>query len=403
MTVPFSPSLSPLFQTSAIRQAYGQCRQGTLQRIADLPEAILCHQVHEGFSPLGWHLGHIGFTESLWILEHLAGEEGPEPQWRRLWAADGLPKAERQHLPPLVAILDYLDRIRDRVFAYLDRAPLEQEARLWWWLVQHESQHNETMSLLRLLHGDRPWCDRSDRPSLVFPEDEMVAIPGGEAVIGSDGLLALDNETPCHRVTLAPFTMDRHPVTIAAYRQFIEGEGYGDRRWWSEAGWHWCQGQAIAQPLYWPECTDYDDHPVMGVSYYEAEAYSRFVGKALPTEFEWEWAAQAGWTAEEERPWSPTSHRGTSPVALGDPNPWGLYDLTGQVWQWTCSPFQPYPHFEPFPYRGYSQAYFDGEHYVLRGGSWATPPWGVRPTFRNWYQPWVRQILAGFRCVRRHH
>ncbi|HKO06179.1 MAG TPA: SUMF1/EgtB/PvdO family nonheme iron enzyme, partial [Alphaproteobacteria bacterium] len=123
----------------------------------------------------------------------------------------------------------------------------------------------------------------------------------------------------------------------------------------------------VERPLYWTGGNA--ALPVHGISAYEAEAYCRFIGARLPSEAEWE-RAQA-----------------LHPEC----------GFLGEVWQWTASVFAPYPGFAPFPYRGYSAAYFDGLHRVLKGGSWVTLPPVLRPSFRNWYAPDTRQIFAGLR------
>jgi formylglycine-generating enzyme required for sulfatase activity len=150
------------------------------------------------------------------------------------------------------------------------------------------------------------------------------------------------------------------------------------------------------------------------VSCYEAEAYARFVGKRLPTEAEWEKAAS--WHPQTQQrqtyPWGeafPSAEQCNHDHLQGqttaiDAYPsgqsaYGCYDMLGNVWEWTASWFDGYDGFEFYPYRGYSQVYFDGQHRVLRGGSWVTRPWGLRSAFRNWYAPGTRQILAGFRCA----
>jgi formylglycine-generating enzyme required for sulfatase activity len=150
------------------------------------------------------------------------------------------------------------------------------------------------------------------------------------------------------------------------------------------------------------------------VNWYEADAYARFVGKRLPTEAEWEKAAR--WNPQTGHgttyPWGdalPTAQHCNHDHWIGHTTPVdaypagqsavGCYDLLGNVWEWTSSPFQGYLGFKPYPYAGYSQAYFDGQHKVLRGSSWTTRPWTLRSTFRNWYHPHVRQVLAGFRCA----
>ncbi|MCJ8280089.1 MAG: formylglycine-generating enzyme family protein, partial [Rivularia sp. ALOHA_DT_140] len=147
---------------------------------------------------------------------------------------------------------------------------------------------------------------------------------------------------------------------------------------------------------------------------YEAEAYAKFVGKRLPTEAEWEKAASWDEESKSRRiyPWGdkkPTSeycnhnniHNQTTPVnayPLGQ-SAYGLYDTLGNVWEWTTSWFDAYQGFQHYPYKGYSQVYFDNQHKVLKGGSWATRPWALRSSFRNWYHPGVRQMFAGFRCA----
>jgi iron(II)-dependent oxidoreductase len=156
-------------------------------------------------------------------------------------------------------------------------------------------------------------------------------------------------------------------------------------------------------------------HPVCHVCYYEAEAFARFAGKRLPTEFEWE--AAASWDPETgTKRWFPWGEEpaskdlanvdqlmfGTAPVGSYPENlsPIGCYGMIGDVWEWTSSDFQPYPGFESFPYKEYSEAFFGSDYKVLRGGSWATRPGAIRNTFRNWDYPIRRQIFSGFRCAR---
>ncbi|NEO26333.1 MAG: SUMF1/EgtB/PvdO family nonheme iron enzyme, partial [Kamptonema sp. SIO4C4] len=179
-------------------------------------------------------------------------------------------------------------------------------------------------------------------------------------------------------------------------------------------GWHWLQENPVSQPLYWCDAPEWEEHPVCGVSWYEAEAYANFVGKRLPTEAEWEKAAC--WHPEQGNNWlypwgnaAPTTQccnhntmvGHTTPVNAypGGQSPSGCWDMLGNVWEWTNSWFAGYSGFQYFPYKGYSQVYFDGQHRVLRGGSWATRPWAIRSSFRNWYHPWVRQLFVGFRCA----
>ncbi|MGC9504793.1 ergothioneine biosynthesis protein EgtB [Baaleninema sp.] len=405
---------SPNSTKDILRDAFTQCRQTTLKQFAELDNAAFCCQSHPEFSPAGWHLGHIGFTEELWLLRHLAGTSPMQPQFHRLYAADGLPKTERVNLPSFEETCDYLQRIRDEVFHYLDVAPIEEQKPLWWFILQHESQHSETVALVLQQQNlsALPFSKPGSNSQLEF---DSVTVPGGEFEMGNDGVEAADNERPRHRRFVEEFQIDRYPVTCGQYRQFIEAGGYDKRQYWSEAGWQWLHENGISQQLYWTNNPEFDNYPVCGVSWYEANAYAQFVGKRLPTEAEWEKAARCNPQTGESYayPWgndfpdaSRCNHRlfnrGTTPVdAYPDGvSPVGCWDMLGNVWEWTATTFEGYSGFDFFPYPGYSQAYFDGNHYVLRGGSWATRPWALRTAFRNWYYPHIRQIFSGFRlCV----
>lgn len=400
----------------AIYNALEQCRDRSLELLDNLDYQTFCTQAHPDFSPVGWHFGHIAFTEGLWILEHLQGSSPLYSQYRELFAADILPKEQRQNLPDIAVILDYLHDIRASVLEYLEIAPIAEQSRLWWWLIQHECQHSETISLILQLQQLKNLPVYPQTPSTKTGEvvSEMVKIPAGEFSMGKD-THPQDNARPSHIVYLDDYWLDRYPVTCGQYRKFIEAGGYQTRHWWSQAGWQWLQNNPVAKPLYWSEGKEWEDHPVYGVSWYEAEAYANFIGKRLPTEAEWEKAARWNPIAQTSTayPWGddfPNSSHGNFDARVGQTTPvnaypageshCGCYDLLGNVWEWTVDWFSAYPNFEFYPYEGYSQAYFDNEHRVLRGGSWATRPWALNSSWRNWYYPHLRQIFVGFRCAK---
>ncbi|MBW4691442.1 MAG: ergothioneine biosynthesis protein EgtB [Lyngbya sp. HA4199-MV5] len=432
---------------SEIRESMGRCRQATLALFQSIDHDTFCLQAHPDFSPIGWHLGHIAYTEALWLLEHLAGLPPQFPEYRRLFAADTLPKAERVYLPDLAEVQTYLHTVRTAVFDYLETAPIEQQERLWRWLLQHESQHGETIALVlevmkrqeaegrrQEARGRRQEAGGNSQlfisissaspppsasysplptPHSLLPTP-MLCIPAGSFECGNDLIDALDNERPVHRVYVETFWLDRTPVTCEQYQAFMAAGGYQTSRWWLAEGWAWLQKVQVTQPLYWSNAPERANHPVCGVSWYEADAYARFVGKRLPTEAEWEKAASWHPIARQRQtyPWGETAPNGddcncnhargqTTPVNAYPTgmSPFGCYDMVGNVWEWTASWFDRYAGFEAYPYRGYSEAYFDGHHRVLKGGSWATQPSSMRCAFRNWYHPHVREILAGFRCA----
>jgi ergothioneine biosynthesis protein EgtB len=407
-------------QRSQIRAWLQKCRSGTLAIFEQVNEETFCQQVHPDFSPIGWHFGHIAYTESLWLRERSAGLAPLFPQHRRLFMADGLPKCDRVKLPDKAVIHHYLDTVRQEVLQILATIDLPQHERLWRWMLQHESQHCETIAFLLQLTKSResfiPVRAHNCAP-LQQPTDsnQMIKIPAGYFQQGSNAIDALDNERPAHQVYLDTYWIDRYPVTCAQYRWFMEAGGYQNPVWWSENGWQWLQQEKVTQPLYWLEDPQWDNHPACGVSWYEAEAYAKFAGKRLPTEAEWEKAASWDGVNRLSRtyPWGeamPNLGCCNHNYAIAQTTPvnaypkgrsaYGCDDMLGNVWEWTSSIFEGYEGFASYPYAGYSQVYFDGQHQVLKGGSWATRPWALRASFRNWYHPGVRQILAGFRCAK---
>jgi iron(II)-dependent oxidoreductase len=155
--------------------------------------------------------------------------------------------------------------------------------------------------------------------------------------------------------------------------------------------------------------------PVCHVCYYEAEAFAKWDGKRLPTEFEWEVAASWNPSSEQAHafPWGDSGVDSqlanvdqlsfdTAPIGTYEKNisPLGCYGMIGDVWEWTSSDFHGYPGFHSFPYKEYSEDFFGSDYKVLRGGSWATRSRAIRNTFRNWDYPIRRQIFSGFRCAR---
>ncbi len=401
-----------------------ECRQGTLNLFQDVDQALFCAQSHPDFSPIGWHLGHIAYTEALWLLQQETGQS--LPNYDLLFRADGLPKNQRVQLPGLDEIIDYLKTVRSQLWHHLETAPVEQQHPLWRFILQHESQHGETIAFVRQLQQfqqPKPPQPISPIQPPVSPNAYQVEIPAGSFWMGNDRADAMDNERPVHRRSLDTYYIDRYPVTCGQYRIFMAAGGYQNPQWWSTQGWQWLQQNPVNQPLYWTNNPRYDDHPVCGVNGFEAQAYCNFVGKRLPTEAEWEKAASWNPKTQQQQtyPWGEafphpnlchcnfgqqtfddnTLNPHTTPVTAYPEGAsiYGVYDLLGNVWEWTSSVFEGYSGFQSYPYQGYSQTYFDGQHWVLRGGSWGTRPWALRSSFRNWYHPHVRQILAGFRCV----
>ena len=417
-----------------------EARERTRFLLERVSEKDLVAQHDPIMSPLIWDYGHIGNYEELWLLQNAHGKVLSKRELYDMYDASLHPREER----PSLNLLDwasanrYLDAVRKAVLEILEDAdldgddPLLKDGFVYNMIIQHEYQHNETMlQALQLKKGEgyKPEA-RVKLPAGETIKEEMVPVPGGEFIMGTDDRVrALDNERTSHLVYLPDFLIDTTPVTNAAFAEFVEDGGYERPELWDPAGWKYIKEERIGAPKHWyqpephswwTERFGFDEPlnpaaPVVHVSWYEADAYARWTGKRLPTEAEWEKAAS--WDPETETkrlyPWGdepPTpekanlDQRAFGPAGTGaypaGASAYGILGMIGDVWEWTSSDLYAYPGFQAFPYREYSEVFFGLEYKVLRGGSWATRPGAVRNTFRNWDYPIRRQLFVGFRCAK---
>lgn len=427
---------------SEIADLLAEARARTLMLISRISEDDLRRQHDSLMSPIIWDLGHIAHFEEVWLVDALVGGGGDSAGLRGIYNPFETPRADRGELPlpTLTECLEFMARVRRAALSRLrslDPAssdPLLRDSFVFRLVLQHEYQHNETiLQTLQLKRGD-PYAAMRAFPVPVKPHDSMssdgsmVTFPGGEVTIGTDDRsAAYDNERPKHKREVAPFRIDVTPVTNAAYMEFVEAGCYRDEGLWDEAGRIWLNDSGAEAPKYWERVDGVwsarvmdrsgpvdPTQPVCHVCYHEAAAFTRFAGKRLPTEIEWEAAASWDPAAGVARayPWGdePVTPFVANVDALAfqaapvwsytdNVSPIGCYGMIGDVWEWTASDFEGYPGYETFPYKEYSEVFFGDQYKVLRGGSWASRSGAIRTTFRNWDHPIRRQIFSGFRCA----
>lgn len=340
-------------------------RARTLELVAHLADEDMERQLDPIMSPLVWDLGHIAAYEDLWLVHRLGGEPLLRPELAAFYDAFETPRAKRGDIEILgrADAERYLADVRERTVAITERDGADPV--LHEMVLRHELQHTETMRQLMAMAGLLP----PDEPRLpALGEGEWLAVPGGTFAMGAPAEgFAYDNERPRHAVDVPAFAIASRPVTNASWLHFVEGGGYERREWWSDEAWAWKQEYDIVGHA--GVAGGAPDAPVCHVSFFEADAFARWSGARLPTEAEWEKAADR-------------------------------LDGVGLVWEWTSSPFTGYPGFRAHPYREYSEVFFGDAYRVLRGGALATHPRVKTRTFRNWDLPQRRQIFAGVRLAR---
>jgi len=400
-------------------------RRRTRELFAPLSGEDLARQPSPILSPPLWDLGHIAAYEELWLVHRLTGRASLHPELADVYDAFETPRRRRADAPILdeAAAHRYLDDVRERALAALAQADLSDDASpltagglVFEMVAQHEAQHTETVlqALQALPPGAYRPPVRRDTPAGREPAGGWAELPGGAFWMGaSEDGFAYDCERPRHRREVGPVLIARDPVTVREHLAFMEDGGYSRPELWSDDGWRWREREGVEAPLYWERDGEggwlaraFDRvepldpaRPLCHVSAHEADAHARWAGARLPTEAEWELAAQGAsadpGAANLDQLAFATAPRGAYPAA-----PTGCRQLLGDVWEWTASELEGYPGYRAFPYREYSEVFFGAGLRVLRGGSWATQPIAARASFRNWDLPERRQIFAGMRLAR---
>lgn len=355
-------------EASALRDWLADSQQRTLALFAHwqalgqaMPQLTIVNPPH-------WEFGHVAWFHEFWV--HRRGDANRPscvPDADALFNSAIVPHATRWDLPlpPPDAIRDYLCSVFDDTLGLLAREPAAADAYFIQLAIFHQDMHNEAFAYSWQTVG-WPWPDG-------VPPYGDASVPEPGDVAFDDAVLeagappgtgfAFDNEKWAHPVRVPGFAIARAPVTQREYLEYVEGDPAArtPRHWRCEGG-HWSRRvQGHWLPLA-------PDEPVCHVSAEEAEAWCRWRGRRLPTEFEW------------------------LRLALAQP----ALAFAG-VWEWTASPFAPFPGFRADPYAEYSAPWFDGRHRVLKGASRWTPPRLRRAGFRNFYLPSRSDLFCGFR------
>ncbi|MBZ5593933.1 MAG: SUMF1/EgtB/PvdO family nonheme iron enzyme [Acidobacteriia bacterium] len=391
-----------------------------------------------------FYIGHLEAFDWNLLRGSIPHPPSFHPEFDQLFAfgidpvGGGLPTDQPEDWPALAEVHRYNHRIREALDAAIERPAFWKSTfdgfpagTLVNVAVEHRLMHAETLAYMfhqlplerKIRQGNTP--AHTAQPLALG----MVEVPGGVATLGlsrDSPVFGWDNEYDVHMVSVPAFAMDRYKVTNGQYLEFVDAGCYGNRSLWSEAAWNWKTEQHISQPAFWKRrngrwyCrTMFDELPLpfdwpVYVSHAEAAAYARWAGKKLPTEAQWHRAAYGTPTGSERHyPWgseTPDRAHGYFDFKRWDPTPvnafpraasaFGVAGLMGNGWEWTSSVFEAFEGFQPFPfYPGYSANFFDGQHYVLKGGSTRTASCMLRRSFRNWFQPHYPYVYAGFRCV----
>jgi len=413
--------MATTIETLAAR--FGATRIATLL-IAEPLSAEDCQVQSAPFaSPIKWHLAHTTWFFETFLLERaVAGYRPFHPAFRELFNSYYVgvgpmwQRLQRGVLtrPSLDDVCEYRAHVDAAIKALLARPDVGAAtlARIELGLA-HEEQHQELMLTdLKFLLGSSPLSPVYREDAVAAPGEspklEWVRFEGGVQAIGhGTDDFAFDNESPRHRVFLEPYELATRPVTNGEWLAFVDDRGYSRPDFWMSDGSEASRAESWKGPLHWrmrdASRTEFTlagevpldlARPVCHVSWYEADAFARWSGARLPTEFEWEHAASSchveGRFADSGVPHPRSSTPGS-----------GLRQMFGDVWEWTSSSYSPYPGFRPFEGEiGEYNGKFMCNQYVLRGGSCATPRGHVRATYRNFFHPDARWQFSGVRLAR---
>ena len=443
-------------------ELYQIVRARTLEIVAPLEIEDYVIQTAEFMSPPRWHIGHTSWFFETVLQKYQPAYKVYSDEflfyfnsyYEGFGARIERPKRGTRSRPTVAETVAYRAHIDEQMQEFLksvsDRGDGETILAIVRLGLEHEMQHQELLvyDIKHLL------CDQFAAPIATAPRslktvNGMTEVEGGLFELGlrsptvREGSIksgdksphsinygfAFDNEKPQHKVFLEDFLIDRAPVSNGDYLEFIEAGGYQNFRWWHSAGWEKVSQEKWQAPLYWERHGDEWmirdfaglhpvaeklNEPVSQVSFLEASAYAKWAAKRLPTEAEWEKAAgfSPSLNSKQSFPWgddAPDESRGNlfenglwgvAPIGaypLGQ-SAYGCQQMIGDVWEWTTSDYAPYPGFKS-EFDEYNDKWFVGQK-VLRGGSFATPRVHIRTTYRNFFYPHERWMIAGFRCAK---
>ena len=411
-----------------------QIRKQTEALVATLSAEDCQLQSMPDASPAKWHLAHLTWFFETFILETFEKNfKAFNTSFRVLFNSyyngigDKHPRAQRGLIsrPTFSEVMAYRKAVDERVLAVLDKHLQDSElAQLITLGLQHEQQHQEllltdikhafAMNPAKPAYAKRwPLSSIAPQPVTWHSYEGGLVEHGFDA--GRDGGFAFDNETPRHKVYVAPFKLASRLVTNGDYIAFMAEGGYQRPELWLSLGWDWAQAGQHALPLYWQASesahsayenftlqgmVDVDPNtPACHLNYFEADAFARWSGARLPTEFEWEFAASDLPTSASHGNFVESSAYHPMPLQhakTGDPS-----QMFGDVWQWTQSNYNPYPGYKPWEgLVGEYNGKFMCNQFVLRGGSCATPQSHIRASYRNFFPPDARWQFSGLRLAR---
>ncbi len=392
-----------------------------------------------------FYLGHVEAFDWNLLAQRAFGLQSVQRTFDDLFAfgidpvGGGLPTDTPQDWPERREVQVYNERLRsklDHAIAHALARPEEGHPHLATMLevaIEHRLMHAETLAYMlhrlpagRKIHG--PIGATTGNPQM---KSRLVEIPAGQVTLGlkktTGDEFGWDNELDAQAVDVESFAIESGDVTNQDFLRFLQAGSYAHRELWSKEAWDWKEKEGVEHPAFWKRDGNiwmYQamfgeirlplDWPVY-VSHAEATAYAKWLGRELPSEEQFHRAAYGTRDGGPERayPWgeeAPSKRHGNFDFHQWDPSPagthpegasaFGIQDLVGNGWEWTRTKFAPFPGFVAMPfYPGYSANFFDGKHYVMKGGSPRTAACMLRRSFRNWFQPNYPYVYATFRCV----
>ncbi len=419
-----------MIQTEKLLSWLRESQDRTFQLTGELSEEQWVGPEMPMVNTPSWEVGHVAWFSENFALGMGFGCESMLAGSAELYDSSRVehPKRWRLQVPDRASTNDYLRRVQAEIIARLEAGEVGPEQLHYvLYVLFHQDMHNEAFAFTQQTLA-YPLAGELAKRSAAAVESAGQAtcgdihFPAGQMMLGAAPAcgFVFDNEKWEHPIAYESFDLAPSAVTRGEFRAFVEAGGYAREELWSSAGWRWREEKQAEHPVYWrrsgPEWEERffdswqglrESMPMIHVSWFEADAYCRWSQRRLPSEVEWECAAKnycERMGLGEQPFWqqAPEETVANLDYALPSCQPAGVESgehpaqLFGNVWEWTSSVFAPFDGFVRDCYRDYSFPWFH-ERKVLRGGAWATASRMLRPSYRNFYQPYRRDVFAGFR------